>query len=280
MIINSTSVLSSNSTKKPVKTWLVFRTVAFLMLLFIIPVENILSETIIHSQEDLVESIQDNYRTDDRDEFFKFMRYFGSDWVIIGASPLLFHIGDCRYTLKAILIICMSAYLNSVTALWQKEPRPFWLDSDIYPVICDLGYGNPSKETMIGVTFCATILIEFFHSFSIWIRVVAYSFVIMLQGLLGFSAIYLGVQFPHQVIMSCVISFVYLTACFAFDERLSEFVLKSGFSYSQNRFYIIYWIIGTVILLLIATVVFDFIALAPDDEMNLKWLKEAGVIFT
>lgn len=280
MIINSASVISTISHKKPVRTWLVFRTVAFLMLLFIIPVENILSETIIDSQEELVESIQDHSRNEIRDDFFKFMRYFGSDWVIIGASPVLFHIGDCRDTLKTILIICMSAYLNCVLALWQREPRPFWTKSEIDPVICDVGFGNPSKETMIGVTFFATILIEFFHSFNIWIRTVAYSFVILLQGLLGYSAIYLGVQFPHQVIMSCVIAFVYLTACFAFDERLSELVLKSGFSYADNRFYIIYWIIGTVILLLIATLIFNFITLAPDDEMNLKWLKEAGVIST
>jgi len=280
MIINSNSVLSTVSPKKPVRTWLVFRTVAFLMLLFIIPAENILSQTIIDSQEGLVESIQDHYRNDSRDKFFKFMRLFGSYWVIIGASPLLLHIGDCRDTLKTILIICMSAYLNSVIALSQREPRPFWVDVHIDPVICELGFGSPSKETMIGVTFFATILIEYFHSFNIWIRIVAYSFVIILQGLLGYSAIYLGVQFPHQVIMSCIIVFVYLTACFAFDERLTELVLKSGFSYSENRFYIIYWIIGTVILLFIAMIIFNFVTLAPDNEMNLKWLKEAGVIST
>jgi hypothetical protein len=250
------------------------------MLLFIIPVENILSETIIDSQKELVESIQDHLRNDTRDKLFKFMRFFGSNWVIIGASPLLFNIGDCRDTLKTILIICMSAYLNSVLALWQKEPRPFWVDSDIDPVICALGYGNPSSETMIGVTFCATISIEFFHSLNIWIRIVVYSSLILLQILIGFSGVYLGVQFPHQTLMSCVIIFVYLTACFAFDERLSEFVLKSGFSYAENRFYIIYWIIGTVILLLLSTIIFNFVTLAPDNEIDLKWINEAAVIST
>jgi hypothetical protein len=80
--------------------------------------------------------------------------------------------------------------------------------------------------------------------------------------------------------MSCVIIFVYLTACFAFDERLSEFVLKSGFSYAENRFYIIYWIIGTVILLLLSTIIFNFVTLAPDNEIDLKWINEAAVIST
>lgn len=281
MIINTDSILLSQSItpKEPVRTSLGLRTFAFLLILFFIPVENILSETFIGLQEDLVEDIQEYYRSDRLDHLCRIMMYFGSSWIIVVIAPVLYHIWDCRTTLKSIVIMCMSAYFNSLLCLIQGEPRPFWVDSDIQAIRCDTGYGNPSKETMIGVTVFTIILIEFFHSFSIWIRVIAYSFVFMIQILLGLSAVYLGTQFPHQVLMSCVFAFVYLTSCFAFDKRLSELILKSGFSYSENRLYIIYWIIGNVCLLIIILTVFDIISISVNGEINLKWYKEASVTF-
>lgn len=76
------------------------------------------------------------------------------------------------------------------------------------------------------------------------------------------------------MIMSIAYSFVYLTCCFAFDKSLIKFIHKSAFNYKDNRVNTIYWLLGTVVLLLIAITVYDLFAL--HNMIDIRWLENAS----
>lgn len=260
---------------KLVQTSLVLRTIAFILMVFCIPLESILSNQLMEWQEEFVENLQSNFRSDGLDSFAEGMMVMGDHWVILLISPFIFHFIDTRLSLKAILFFCYSVYIYSITALLTREPRPFWVDEDITGINCERGFGSPSKETMLGISVFAVLCIECFHSYKLWVRVIVYSSVVILQIVIGASAIYLGAHFPHQVLMGVIYSTIYLTACFAFDKQCTKIILKSGFSYNKNRMSILYWFIGTIVLFLSVITVFDVITLG--NLSNLKWLRAASV---
>jgi membrane-associated phospholipid phosphatase len=261
---------------KLVHTSIIIRTLAFLLIIFCIPLESIVSNELIDWQEDWVLDLQKDYRSDSLDSFAQGMMFLGDHWVILLISPFIFHFIDTRLSLKAILFFCYSVYLQSMAALLTREPRPFWVKEEISGINCERGFGSPSKETMLGISVYTVLCIEYFHSFKLWVRVIVYSSVIVLQIVLGASAIYLGAHFPHQVLMSAIYAIIYLTTCFAFDKQFTKIVLRSGFSYHKNRMSIVYWFIATVVMLLTAVTIFDIIAFS--NPMNLKWLREASVL--
>lgn len=264
--------------RKLVRTSLVIRTLALILLVFCIPLEAILKNQIVSWQIDWVKDMQDYFRNDFMDYFTKVMMYSGSDKIILILSPFVFHFFDARVSLKMVLIFSYSAYLYSVVSLLTKEPRPFWVSSGIQGIVCEGEYGNPSRQTMVGISIFTVSLIELFHTSKLWVRVVAYSLVVILQVMVGFSSVYLGAHFPHQVLMSCVYAVIYLTAVFAFDKSITKYVFMSGFSYHKNRMSIIYWFVGTIVLFLVVVTIFDVITIG--DDTPLRWIKYARVGFT
>ena len=212
------------------------------------------------------------------DDFTEGMMRMGSHKIIFILSPFIFHIFDARVSLKIVLIFSYSAYLYSVVSLLSNEPRPYWVSSRIRGIKCEGGYGNPSRQTMIGISVFTIALIELFHTSKLWVRGIACSLVAILQVIVGFSSIYLGVHFPHQVLMSCVYAVIYLTTVFTFDKSITKYVILSGFSYYKNRMSIIYWFVATVVLLLVVITIFDVVTIS--DETPLEWIKHARVGFT
>ena len=261
--------------RKIVHTSLVIRTLALILLVFCIPLEAILSNQFISWQTDFIENLQDYLRSDTMDDFSSVVMFFGDHRIILILSPFIFHFFDARVSLKMILIFCYSAYLYSIVSLLSKEPRPFWVSSSIQGIVCEGEFGNPSKQTMVGISVFTVTMIELFHSSKLWVRIIAYSLIAVLQMLVGFFSIYLGAHFPHQILMSCIYAIIYLTSVFAFDKSITKYVYQSGFSYHKNRMNIIYWLIATLVMFLVVITIFDVITIG--NETPLKWLKYARV---
>lgn len=261
--------------RKIVHTSLVIRTLALILLVFCIPLETILSNQFISWQTDFIENLQDYLRSDTMDDFSSVVMFFGDHRIILILSPFIFHFFDARVSLKMILIFCYSAYLYSIVSLLSKEPRPFWVSSSIQGIVCEGEFGNPSKQTMVGISVFTVTMIELFHSSKLWVRIIAYSLIAVLQMLVGFFSIYLGAHFPHQILMSCIYAIIYLTSVFAFDKSITKYVYQSGFSYHKNRMNIIYWLIATLVMFLVVITIFDVITIG--NETPLKWLKYARV---
>lgn len=261
--------------RKIVHTSLVLKTLAMILLVFCIPLEAILKNQLISWQIDMIINLQDYLRTDSLDDFSSMMMLLGDRRIILLLSPFIFHFFDARVSLKMILIFCYSAYLYSVVSLLTKEPRPFWVSSDIQGIVCGGEFGNPSKQTMVGISVFTVTMIELFHARKLWVRIIAYGLIAVLQTIVGLSTIYLGAHFPHQVLMSCLYAVIYLTAVYAFDKSITNYVYRSGFSYHKNRMSIIYWLIATVVMFLIVITIFDVITIG--DDVPLIWLKYARV---
>lgn len=107
-----------------VKTSLLVRGFAVLLLVFIIPLESILQNYIKDYGGDMVYEIQTK-RTHGADQFFKLVSFLGDTIMFIIIFPALFNLYDTRRAVKVIIMISFSMFVLSCLNLLYQEPRPY-----------------------------------------------------------------------------------------------------------------------------------------------------------
>ena len=119
----SFSSITSNMTNSIYIPFLIRGTAAFL-LVFIVPLEFIIRNVIDDSQNTLITDIQ-AMRTDNLDNFFKFVSLTGTRLMILVALPLFFNCTDTVITFKLSFVSCHALFLYSFVAVLFLEPRPY-----------------------------------------------------------------------------------------------------------------------------------------------------------
>lgn len=190
-------------------------------------------------------------------------------------NSALYHLIDARVGLKMCLVINYGVYIRCIICLMEKEPRPYWIDSDIRGIGCANGYASPSRETMLCSIMIYTVAVYAFRKVPLVVAALGYFLTAVVVFFVGLGEMYTGSHFPHQVFMSYCFTFIYLTICLAFDQSLLNHVHNTAFNYSKNRVGIIYWFLISVLLLLIAITTLDIIVLHK--KINIKWLEKASV---
>mmetsp|Transcript_24906 Transcript_24906/g.24577 ORF Transcript_24906/g.24577 Transcript_24906/m.24577 type:complete len:122 (-) Transcript_24906:440-805(-) len=121
---------------------------------------------------------------------------------------------------------------------------------------------------MISSVLYTTLVVEFLHERKHLSKYLFYGGTIALLGLLGFSRLYLGENYPHQIVIGLFYGFIYVTLCFAFDKQILKLSINSCFNWTKNRKNIFYWFAVTMFLLLGAVAVFDVIALSNNVSID------------
>lgn len=122
---------------------------------------------------------------------------------------------------------------------------------------------------MTATILYTTLIIEFLHKREDYSKYVAYTLTLVILWLLGFGRLYLGENYPHQILLGLCYGFIYVTLCFAFDKKLLKLSVKSCFNWEKNRKNLVYWFGVTIFLLLGVVATFDVITLAR--TTNISW---------
>jgi len=255
-----------------VKTSLLVKGMALLLLMFIIPLQELMNKPLMDWGIGVVYSIQ-QIRTPSADNFFKVIFVLSDNVMLLSVFPAFYNLYDSRRAIKLIIMTSFSSYVWSFLALLYGGPRPYWVSEKVSGINCENGYGNPCGETFLGTVLLCTVAIEFFHERKLAYKSVAYTLTLLFLGLLSFSGLYLGEHFPHQLFLSLCYAFVYVTLCFAFDKKLLTFVMKSCFYYNRNRKNTVFWFIATLMMLLAIITIFDLVD--NNRLVNIKWIKNA-----
>ena len=101
-----------------------FQSIALLLLLFIIPLQLTLQNSLMQLSSDLIVHLQDT-RTDGGINFFSIVKYINDIFLFCVVVPLVINFFEPVRTSKIILFLCSSYFLSNLLSLIFQEYRPF-----------------------------------------------------------------------------------------------------------------------------------------------------------
>jgi membrane-associated phospholipid phosphatase len=124
------------------------------------------------------------------------MRFFsqlGTEDFFFLVLPLIYWSIDSALGLRVGFILVTSSMLNYVGKLLFAGPRPYWVSSHVRGLWPETSFGAPSGHAQHAVSVWGIIAAS---RRQVWVWVTA----ALLIFLIGFSRIYLGSHFPHDVV--------------------------------------------------------------------------------
>jgi hypothetical protein len=197
--------------------------------------------------------------------FLKSLQFFEYE----GRFLLLFVVYNFTNTFSALSLVLLdsfSVYLNGVMKMIYQEPRPFWVETDLYPCICASNYGNPSTTGINQFILFAVTYKAFTSTYKNLNKFLIASLCGVPVILIYSSRLFQGIHSLNQLFFGLGIGFILYYIYFEIMSINLE--SKSSFNYFFKHFYKICFIL--ISLFLLTTILhLYFIEIEP----NKKWLK-------
>ena len=149
----------------------------------------------------------------------RFFSYLGREEFFFLVLPLIYWSIDSSLGLRVAFILITSNMLNYIGKLAFAGPRPYWISSDIKALWSETSFGNPSAHAQDAMSVWGIIAARI-HKTWVWIVAGAVIF------LNGFSRLYLGAHFPHDVLIGWVIGGILLIAFLRYWEPAGAWLVK------------------------------------------------------
>ncbi len=124
--------------------------------------------------------------------------FFGTENFFLLLIPALYWCVEASIGLRVGIILLLSTSINEALKLSLHGPRPFWYSTDIIRYSSESSFGVPSGHAQI--------------AFSVWGMLAStigkwwgWPIAILIIAMIGISRLYLGVHFPHDVILGLLI---------------------------------------------------------------------------
>jgi membrane-associated phospholipid phosphatase len=139
----------------------------------------------------LIESVQE-VQSPLLNRFFQLVTSLGDEIFYLIFFPFLLWCVNFQLGIRVGILFLLSVYFNSLLKILFQQPRPFDLFSTVQLSYAE-GFGFPSGHAQSSILVWGSIA-YWSHRKVIWLIAFFLSF------LIGFSRIYLGVHFPHDVV--------------------------------------------------------------------------------
>ncbi len=148
------------------------------------------------------------------------LSFLGTEQFFLAVLPALYWCVDAALGLRVGVILLLSTSLNSAVKLAIHGPRPYWTSSKVKQLATETTFGAPSghAETAAGVWGMAASGVR--KKWAWWVAGI-------LVFLIGLSRIYLGVHFPHDVLLGWIIGGVSLWLVLRFWEPVEARVRRA-----------------------------------------------------
>jgi membrane-associated phospholipid phosphatase len=147
----------------------------------------------------------------------KFFTFLGFEDFFFLVLPLVYWSIDAGLGLRIALILATSNYLNSIVKLLFAAPRPYWVSTQVEPFSVESTFGIPSGHAQNAAALWGIMAARVNQR---WAWVVSS----ILIFLIGFSRLYLGMHFVHDVVAGWLIGFVILFAFLKFWDPVAAWL--------------------------------------------------------
>jgi membrane-associated phospholipid phosphatase len=143
--------------------------------------------------------------------------FFGTEYFFLLLLPALYWCLDAGMGIRVGVILLLSTSLNDALKLAFHGPRPYWISSEVLDLARETSFGSPSGHAQISVGVWG-MLAASLHRWWGWLAA------ILMMLLIGISRIYLGVHFPHDVIIGWLIGALLLWLVIRYWEPVRTWV--------------------------------------------------------
>lgn len=133
----------------------------------------------------------------------KLFSYLGTEDFFLLALPLIYWSIDSRLGLRVGLILLTGDAFNYTFKLLFAGPRPFWVSSHVKALWPETSFGIPSGHAQHAASIWGMVA-SYYHKRAAWVAAG------LLIFLIGFSRVYLGAHFFHDVLGGWLIGGVLL----------------------------------------------------------------------
>ena len=195
-------IFMMNSIRKNVK-WIVF---FISLVLFLFIAEDVFTKEIM-DMDALGYGFISSFISDGATLVMKFITYFGSAYVLIPLTALLFVLTKNKKL--NILIgsnLLLVTFLNQFLKIVFQRPRP-----EEYRLISESGYSFPSGHSMVSMAFYGLLIyIVYRYVKNVYVKYGLMVILFMLILFICISRIYLGVHYTSDVMGGFLLSISYL----------------------------------------------------------------------
>ena len=149
----------------------------------------------------------------------RFFSYLGNEEFFLLVLPLIYWSVDSALGLRVAFILVTSNLFNNIGKLLFVGPRPYWVSSHVRALWSETSFGIPSGHAQNAVSVWG-MFAAYYKRAWIWVVVITVIF------LIGFSRIFLGAHFPHDVVFGWLLGIVVLWAFMRFWEPIGAWVSK------------------------------------------------------
>ena len=224
-----------------IKSQIIYQGISFMLLIIIIPLQITILEPLQHGSSSLIISLQHS-RNSSFTWFISCLEYITPDMLHYLVCPFILNFFHPLRVPKTILFYCLTYTLSNLLTLLFQEGRPFWYNSNIKPILCLEGFGNPSYQVIIFGVVVMTITIEYLHTYTkrMWV----YSLAVGIIVFVAFGFLYLGENYPHQMVTSLFFAVILITVSYSSEKSLIKASNRCCYKYHKNRVSIIYWVLA------------------------------------
>jgi membrane-associated phospholipid phosphatase len=148
----------------------------------------------------------------------RFFSYLGNEEFFLLVLPLIYWSVDSALGLRVGFILVTSNLFNYVGKLIFAGPRPYWVSSHVRALwSMETSFGAPSGHAQLAMSVWGMFAA---YARRTWFWVVS----IIIIFLIGFSRVFLGVHFPHDVVFGWLFGAVILWAFTRFWEPVGAWV--------------------------------------------------------
>ena len=136
--------------------------------------------------------------------------FLGNEEFFLFVAPAVFWCLDATLGIRLGLGAMFSGVVNSAIKIGLRGPRPYWLDSSIRAYWTETSFGVPSGHAQ-NATVLWGLLAK--SSAKKWV----WAFCATIIVLIGLSRVYLGVHFPHDVLLGWITGALLLWVIIKFE---------------------------------------------------------------
>ncbi len=133
----------------------------------------------------------------------KLFSFLGTEDFFMVALPIIYWCYNTTLGIQVGLILMLSNSINCFLKVSFHGPRPYWISSAVKGLASETSFGNPSNHVQTATVLWGTVAAYLRKGWAGW----AAGALVLLIGL---SRMYLGVHFPHDVLVGLLVGLALL----------------------------------------------------------------------